>query len=57
MTNFNHLNQKDFAQAVLAESKELSGACFAIRSGKVGSFAEWLEGLTPKKLDVLLGIS
>ena len=57
MTNFNHLNQKDFAQAVIAESKELSGACFAIRSGKVGSFAEWLEGLTSKKLDVLLGIS
>lgn len=57
MASFNHLNQKDFAQAVLAESKELSGACFAIRSGKVGSFAEWLEGLTPKKLDVLLGIA
>jgi hypothetical protein len=57
MRAHNHLNQKDFAQAVLAESKELSGACFAIRSGKVGSFAEWLEGLTPKKLDVLLGIA
>ena len=53
----NHLNQKDFAQAVLAESKELSGACFALRSGKVGSFGEWLEGLTPKKLDALLGIA
>ena len=53
----NHLNQKDFAQVVLAESKELSGACFALRSGKVGSFGEWLEGLTPKKLDALLGIA
>ena len=57
MEAHNHLNQKEFAQAVMAESKSLSGACFALRSGKVGSFGEWLEGLTPKKLDVLLGIA
>ena len=57
MLNYNHLSQKNFAQAVLAKSKELSGACFALRSGKVGSFCEWLESLTPKKLDALLGIS
>lgn len=54
---YSHLNQKDFAQAVLSESKGLSGACFALRSGKVGSFGEWLEGLSPKKLDALLGIA
>lgn len=57
MLAHNHLNQKDFAQAVLSESKGLSGACFALRSGKVGSFGEWLEGLSPKKLDALLGIA
>jgi hypothetical protein len=53
----NHLNQKDFAQVVIAKERQLSGACFALRSGKVGSFGEWLEGLTPKKLDSLLGIA
>lgn len=57
MLAHNHLNQKDFAQAVLSESKGLSGACFALRSGKVSSFGAWLEGLSPKKLDVLLGIA
>lgn len=57
MLAHNRLNQKDFAQAVLSESRELSGACFALRSGKVGSFGEWLEGLSPKKLDALLGIA
>ncbi len=54
---YNHLNQKDFAQVVIAKERELSGACFAIRSGKVGSFGQWLEGLSPKKLDALLGIN
>ena len=53
----NHLNQKDFALVVLEEGGSLSGACFALRSGKVSSFGEWLEGLTPKKLDALLGIA
>jgi hypothetical protein len=57
LSSYSHLNQKDFAQSVLAENKGLSGACFALRSGKVGSFGEWLEGLTPKKFDVLLGIA
>jgi hypothetical protein len=56
MLAHNHLNQKDFAQAVLSESKGLSGACFALRSGKVSSFGAWLEGLSPAKLDALLGI-
>jgi len=57
MSVHNHLNQKDFALVVLDEGGSLSGACFALRSGRVGSFGEWLEGLTPKKLDALLGIA
>jgi hypothetical protein len=57
MSAHNHLNQKDFALVVLDEGGSLSGACFVLRSGKVGSFGEWLEGLTPKKLDALLGIA
>jgi len=57
MEAHNHLNQKEFAQAVLAESKGLSNACFTLRAGKVGTFGEWLEGLSPKKLDALLGIA
>jgi hypothetical protein len=53
---YKDLNQKDFAQAVLAESKELSGACFALRSGKYVNFGQWLSSLRPQQLDKLLGI-
>jgi hypothetical protein len=56
MSNYNHLNQKDFAQAVLTESKELSAACFAIRSGRYPTFRQWLADLRPQQLDKLLGI-
>lgn len=51
------MDQKEFAQFVLLHVPHLSGAMFALRSGKVGSFGEWLEGLSPKKLDALLGIA
>lgn len=51
------MNQKEFAQWVMPLFPKLSGAMFALRSNKVGTFGEWLEGLTPKKLDVLLGIA
>ena len=50
------MGQKEFAQFVLLHFPHLSGAMFSLRSGRVGSFGEWLEGLTPKKLDALLGI-
>lgn len=51
------MEQKEFAQWVIPLFPNLSGAMFALRSGKVGSFGEWLEGLTPKKLDAILGIA
>ena len=53
---YRDLSQKDFAQAVLAESKELSGACFALRAGKYGNFSQWLGSLRSTQLDNLLGI-
>ena len=56
VSSYSHLDQKNFAQAVLKESKELSGACFALRAGKYGNFGQWVENLRPQQLDNLLGI-
>lgn len=54
--NNKELSQKEFAKVVFNEVPEASGSCFSIRSGKFPNFKNWLESLTPKKLDVLLGI-
>ena len=50
------LNQKDFAQKLLSQHPEISGAVFNIRSGRVKDFAHYIENLTPRQLDRLLGI-
>ena len=54
--NYNHLNQKEFAQIVIAKERQLSGACFTVRSGKYATFQQWLADLRPQQLDKLLGI-
>lgn len=51
------MDQKEFAQWVIPLFPKLSGAMFALRSGRVSSFGGWLESLSPKKLDVLLEIA
>ena len=56
VSSYSHLDQKNFAQVILKESKELSGACFALRAGKYGNFGQWVENLRPRQLDNLLGI-
>lgn len=54
--NYNHLPQKEFAQIVIAKERELSAACFAIRSDRYPTFQQWLADLRPQQLDKLLGI-
>jgi hypothetical protein len=51
-----NLPQKEFAAKVFELAPEVSGACFSLKSGKFANFAVWLESLTAKKLDALLGI-
>lgn len=50
-----HLSQKDFAVFALSHWPKLSGAMFAVRSGKSRDFAHFLESVKPKQLDNLLG--
>lgn len=50
------MSQKEFAQFVLRHFPYLSGAMFALRSGKYATFRQWLETLRPPQLDKLLGI-
>ena len=56
----NHLPQKEFALEVMAgciaECNGMTGACFALRSGKYTTFKQWLADLRPQQLDKLLGI-
>lgn len=52
-----HLPQKEFAAEVFKLAPRVSGACFSIKSGKFSNFGSWMESLTPKKLDALLGIT
>lgn len=54
--DFGNLPQKEFAAKVFELAPQISGACFSIKSGKYSNFGSWLESLTPKKLDALLGI-
>lgn len=47
-------NQKEFAEIVLANHPKVSGAMFALRSGKCVDLLHYLQGVSPKKLDELL---
>lgn len=60
LKEYSHLNQKEFALMITSKSDGdpfLPAACFAIRSGKVETFEQWVEGLTPKKLDAMLDVA
>jgi hypothetical protein len=50
------MDQKEFAQFVIPLFPNLSGAMFALRSGKYSTFQQWLADLRPQQLDKLLGI-
>jgi hypothetical protein len=50
-------NQKEFAEIVLANHSKLSGAMFALRAGKCVDFFNYLQGVSSKKLDQLLGLA
>ena len=56
VAELSHLNQKDFAAAVLASVGPLSGACFAVRSGKCRDFRAFVSQMTSKQLDRLLEV-
>lgn len=56
VSELSDLNQKDFAIKVLAEAPEISGSCFALRSGKFPTFESWVSSVRSGQLDKLLGI-
>lgn len=53
---YTEYTQKEFAGIVLEHHKAVSGAMFAIRAGKCSNFAQYVENMTPKQLDRLLGL-
>lgn len=50
------LPQKEFAQKLMSTLPEISGAIFSIRSGRYKDFSHFIENMTPKQLDRLLGL-
>lgn len=56
LEHYGCLPLKEFAAKVFELAPSVSGACFSVKSGKFSNFGFWLESLTPKKLDALLGI-
>lgn len=50
------LPQKEFAQKLMSALPEISGAVFSIRSGKYKDFGHFVENMTSKQLDRLLGL-
>jgi hypothetical protein len=54
---YKNYNQKEFAEIVLANHPKVSGAMFALRAGKCVDFLHYLQGVSPKKLDELLGLA
>jgi hypothetical protein len=50
------ISQKEFAQFVMKNYSEVSGAMFAVRADKYRDFGHYLESMTPKQLDRLLKI-
>jgi len=53
---YREYTRKEFAGIVLANHQKVSGAMFAIRSGKCRDFIHYVSELSPKKLDELLGL-
>lgn len=54
LAKYSHLDQKEFALAILKEAPKVSAACFSIRSGRNHSFSDWVESMTPQQLNRFL---
>lgn len=51
VSQYSHMNQKDFAAQVLYHHPKVCGAMFSIRAGKVNGFVDWLMEQNEKKFE------